>query len=43
MRELATLDRDAYRRFRSEVWAEIAASHTRKSLSEISAWMVRAN
>lgn len=43
MRELATLDRDAYRRLRSEVWAEIAASHARKSPTEISDWMVRAN
>ena len=43
MRELAALDRDAYRRFRAEVWAEIAQAHARKSPTEIATWEAGAN
>lgn len=43
MLELAELNRDAYRAFRSEVWQEIAAGHKGKSSEELASWKERAS
>ncbi len=38
MLELAEMNRDAYRAFRAEVWAEIARGHNTKSPEQLAAW-----
>jgi hypothetical protein len=38
MLELAASNRDAYRAFRAEVWAEIARGHNAKSPEQLATW-----
>jgi len=43
MLELGRLNRDAYRRFRGEVWAEIARGHRYKTPEELASWADRSS
>lgn len=39
MMEIAALDRDEYRRLRSEIWQAVAASHKHKAAKDLRAWV----
>lgn len=43
MLEIAALDRDEYRRLRSEMWQAAARSHDRKPVEQLRAWSERAS
>ena len=43
MTELARLDRDEYRKLRSEAWTRIAEKHIAKSAKQLAEWRLRAS
>lgn len=43
MLEIASLDRDEYRRLRAEMWKAVAASHPRKRAEEMRRWRSHAS
>lgn len=43
MLKLASLDRDEYRRLRTEMWESVARSHARKGKDHAAAWQRRAS
>lgn len=43
MLEIASLDRDEYRRMRAEIWQAAAKSHERKPAKDLRTWMGNAS
>lgn len=43
MMEIAALDRDEYRRLRSEMWQAAARAHNRKLAEQLRAWSAKAS
>lgn len=43
MLEIASLDRDEYRRLRTEMWNAVASSHSRKPAERLQEWQSNAS